>query len=250
MTDVRIFGSYDEMSVFAADYVARKIDEDPSLVMCLPTGGTPEGMYENLVRMYKRGKVNFSGVSILNMDEYCGLGRWDPQSYQYYFHEKLLDHVNVKSENVYMFDGCSADPTKSCADREELIEDLGGIGLTVGGAGRDDHVAFNMRGSRFDSRTRVVRLSEQTIADNCRYFLGVSESVPKYAMTIGIGTLLDSREVMLLANGTHKSAAVRRAIMENPSEECPASALQLHARSLWALDEAAASELLVSATPS
>jgi glucosamine-6-phosphate deaminase len=243
MPRVVMESSYERLSAFAAAEVARHLDEMPDLLLCLPTGGTPEGMYAELVRMYKNGKANFSSASITNLNEYCGLPKWHQQSYQRYLRDKLLDRVNANKERTYLMDGCAEDKGRYCTSVEERIRKLGGIDLCVLGIGTDGHIAFDMPGSAFDSRTRVARLSEQTIADNCRHFGNIRGNVPKHAVTMGIGTILDSRDIVLLANGERKADAVYRALKCEPDVSCPASALQLHEDALFILDEAAASKL-------
>ena len=215
ITKVEDYGS---MSEKAKNIVLEKIREHP-LVMALPTGGTPEMLYSLLVEEYKKG-LDFSRVVTFNLDEYVGLAPKNPNSYHYYMEEKFLKQVNVKKS--YIPNGMAQDLGKECAEYENRIKSEGGIDLAILGIGRNGHIAFNEPGTSFESRTHVVELDEETIKANSRF-----GNVPKRAITMGIETIMDSKEIILLVSGKEKAKAVKM-MVERITEEVPASILQKH----------------------
>ena len=239
---VLITKNYDELSEKAAKIIADAIRNKPNLVLGLATGGTPVGCYRELVRMYKEEELDFSRVVTFNLDEYIGLPPTHPQSYRYFMNENLFNHVNIRMENTHIPDGMTDDPQKTCEEFEKAIETAGGIDLQLLGIGANGHIAFNEPGSPFNSRTRVVEISEQTRKDNARFFQSIDE-VPRQAISMGIGTIMEARKIVLLASGARKADAVAKSVKGPITEEVPASILQKHPNCTFILDEAAASKL-------
>lgn len=233
-----------ELARVASDIIAGQVTAKSDSVLGLATGSTPEDTYRLLVDKHKNNGLDFSGVRTFNLDEYLGLPREHDQSYYWFMHDRLFNHINVKPENVHLPDGMAADPVKACADYEAHIKNAGGIDLQLLGVGGDGHIAFNEPGSSLSSRTRVKTLTEQTIRDNARLFFGGNEAeVPRFAITMGVGSILDSRKLLLLAAGEGK-ADVIKALAEGPvTTAVTASALQLHRDATVVIDKAAASKL-------
>ena len=209
--EVIICPTYEDMSLRAAHEMADLLNTKPNAVLGLATGSTPEGMYAELVRLHRGEGLDFSQVTTFNLDEYVGLPDSHAQSYHYFMKDKLLGHVNLPPQNVYIPSGTTRNHIAFCAWYEEQIRRCGGIDLQVLGIGGDGHIAFNEPGSSLGSRTRIKTLAEATILDNKRFF-GPDEEVPIYAITMGVGTILEARKLMLLANGEKKAEAVRKAI--------------------------------------
>ena len=230
---VLVTPDYRTLSRTAAELVLRAVRAKPALTLGLPTGNTPLGMYDELVRAYREQHLDFSNLRVFNVDEYAGLAKNDPHSYRAYMREHFFNHVNVPPENIHT-------PEQDTAYEKE-IADAGGMDLLVIGIGLNGHIAFNEPGSSFSSRTREVQLSPETIANARQHFGGAP--VPARAITIGIGTILDSRCIVLLATGPSKKAIVHRALHGPVSEAVPASVLQTHPNVVALVDEAASSEL-------
>ena len=226
----------------AADIFAQAIREKPDIVLGLATGGTPVGMYKELIRMHKEKGLNFSGVRSFNLDEYLGLSGNHPQSYRYFMDENLFNHININKLNTRVPDGKAQDFQISYQGYEQDIKAAGGIGLQLLGIGTNGHVAFNEPGSSGDSRTRVINLTENTIKDNARFFEDESE-VPRKAVTMGIGTILEARKIVLLASGTNKADAVAKAVKGPVSPDVPASFLQNHPDCTFIVDRESAAGL-------
>lgn len=233
---------YDQLSVAAAQEIARLVRAKPNAVLGLATGSTPLGLYRELVRMHRDEGLDFSKVTTFNLDEYVGLTPNNPQSYHYFMHENLFRHINVASQNVYIPSGTADDYQAFCAWYEDQIVARGGIDLQVLGIGSDGHIAFNEPSSSLGSRTRIKTLARQTIEDNARFF-DRAEDVPVYAVTMGVGTILEARAIVLLAHGPNKAEAVAAAIEGPVTSMVTASALQLHRDVACYLDQAAASKL-------
>lgn len=245
---VIINNNYDECSVWAANYVAYRIKSfRPSakkpFILGLCTGSTPLGMYNELIKMYKAGKISFENVVTFNMDEYIGLGPKDPQSYHYFMHENFFKHVNIPQANIHLLNGQTKDFTKECNHYEEMIKSYGKIHLFVGGVGSDGHIAFNEPGSALTSRTRVKTLASETVIANSRFFDNNIEKVPSQVLTVGIGTIMDAEEVMILATGSQKARAIHHAIEGSINHMWPISILQMHQHSVIVCDEQATNEL-------
>lgn len=239
---VTIKESYEEVSRAAAELIAARIRKKPSLVLGLATGSTPLGLYNELIRMHKEEGLSFSGVRTFNLDEYIGLPRSHPQSYFRFMHELLFRHIDIPEHSIHVPDGMAEDIEGHCDWYEEQIRMTGGIDLQVLGIGANGHIAFNEPGSSLGSRTRIKTLTEQTVKDNARFF-GSAEQVPKTAITMGIGTIMEAREVLLLASSPSKAGAIKAAIEGPIMAMVPASIIQMHRRATVIIDRDAASLL-------
>ena len=242
MVKVLIVKNYEELSLETALRIAEAVRSKPDIVLGLATGGTPLGCYRELIRMHREEGLSFSRVTTFNLDEYVGLPPSHPQSYHYYMFHNLFDHVDVRRENVHIPDGMAEDLDEECRRYEEAIKEAGGIDLQLLGIGRNGHIGFNEPGSPFDSRTRVVKLSEQTRKDNARFFNSIDE-VPTHAITMGIGTIMEARRIILIASGEAKAEAIAKAVKGPKTVDVPASALQDHPDCLFIIDKEAASLL-------
>ncbi|HEX5443728.1 MAG TPA: glucosamine-6-phosphate deaminase [Pirellulales bacterium] len=229
----------DGVSKRAARVVADLVRRRPNCVLGLATGSTPLGMYAELVRMHHEDGLDFSRVVTFNLDEYVGLSANHPQSYRYFMQRNLFDHINIDARDTHVPDGRALDFEAYCEQYERLIVEEGGIDLQVLGIGSDGHLAFNEPGSSLGSRTRLKTLTEETVRDNARFF-GGEEDVPRLAITMGVGTILESRQCLLLAAGKSKAKAIRDTIEGPITAQVTASALQLHRDVIAILDEEAA----------
>jgi glucosamine-6-phosphate deaminase len=237
---VLITRDYDEMSRRAAEVVSAVIR--PGAVLGLATGNTFLGCYRELVRMHREMGLDFSRVKTFNLDEYVGLSPAHPQSFRHFMDENFFNHVNIGAGNIHFLDGMADDLQHACQKFEEAIRAAGGIDLQLLGIGTNGHIAFNEPGSPFDSRTRVVELSEGTRRYNARFF-GSFDEVPTHALSMGIGTIMEAKKIVLLASGEGKAAAVAGAVEGPVTEQVPASVLQRHPDCTFIIDEAAASRL-------
>ncbi len=240
--EVIVTRDYDEMSKTAARVVAQVLNLKPNAVLGLATGSTPLGLYRELIRMHREDGLDFSQVTTFNLDEYVGLPRTHPQSYYYFMQENLFKHINVPKQNIYVPSGTTSNYAAFCQWYEQRIRECGGIDLQVLGIGTDGHIAFNEPSSSLGSRTRIKTLARQTIEDNARFF-GSPDEVPVYAITMGVGTILEARKIMLLASGRQKAPAVAAAIEGPVTSMITASALQLHRDAMCIIDREAASQL-------
>ncbi|EGG14743.1 glucosamine-6-phosphate isomerase [Cavenderia fasciculata] len=216
----------------------------PYLVLGLPTGSSPLPIYKLLVEYHKAGELSFKHVATFNMDEYLGLDKKHPFSYHYFMHENLFNHIDIDHRNVHILNGMASDATVECENYEKTIESYGGIDIFLGGMGVDGHIAFNEPGSSLASRTRLKSLTRETILVNSRFFDNVSQ-VPTQALTVGVGTILDAREVILIVTGHSKAMALYKTIEEGVSHMWTASALQMHKRAMIICDEEAIDELKI-----
>lgn len=234
-----------ELAEVAARVIREQILRKPNSVLGLATGSTPEQSYARLVKYHKEEGLDFSKVKTFNLDEYIGLPPSHDQSYYYFMHDRLFNHVNINEENVHVPSGMAPDPEAFCAWYEEEIEKAGGIDLQLLGIGGDGHIAFNEPGSSLASRTRVKTLTEQTIQDNAELFFGKGQEhlVPKFAITMGVGTILEARRLLLIAFGKRKAAIVKKLIEGPVTSMVTASALQLHPDATVVVDEEAAALL-------
>jgi len=234
---------------WSAVYIARRINESTKLsipfVLGLPTGSTPLGTYKELIELYKKGKVTFKNVITFNMDEYVGIPREHPQSYHSFMWNNFFSHIDILPENVNILNGNAVDLKSECADYENRISVAGGIDLFLGGVGADGHIAFNEPGSSLSSRTRDKALNQDTIMVNSRFFGNDVNKVPRYALTVGVGTVMDSKEVLILVTGHNKSRALHKAIEGGVNHMWTISALQLHSNGLIVCDESATIDLKV-----
>ena len=239
---VLVTKDYDEMSKEAAKRVAAMVRKKPDCVLGLATGSTPIGLYKELVRMHKEEGLDFSKVTTFNLDEYVGLPPEHNQSYHYFMWENLFKHINIDPRNVYIPQGMAENVDEFCEWYENRIKEVGGIDLQILGIGSNGHIAFNEPGSSLGSRTRIKTLKESTRRDNARFFSSIDE-VPKYAITMGIGTIMEAQEIILLASGKNKADALKKTVEGPITAMCPASALQLHRKATIIADEEAASFL-------
>jgi glucosamine-6-phosphate deaminase len=233
---------YDEMSKLAAQMFARVVRNNPRCVLGLATGSTPLGTYKELIRMHKEEGLDFSQVVTFNLDEYVGLNHEHDQSYWYFMYNNLFKHINIRIENVHVPTGDAEDIEAMCCEYENMIEDFGGIDIQLLGIGGNGHIAFNEPGTAISSRTSWVALTETTIADNARFFKSANE-VPRFAVSMGMGTILEAREVILLANKESKADAIAKSVEGPITAMVPASALQLHGNCTFITDAPAASKL-------
>lgn len=241
---------YVTVSQWAANYVAAKIlqfspTSEKLFVLGLPTGSSPIGMYRHLIKLCKDGIVSFENVITFNMDEYVGLAQNHPQSYHTFMWENFFQHVDIKNENVNILNGNAEDLEKECVDFEEKIKSVGGIHLFLGGIGADGHIAFNEPASSFQSRTRQKTLTTNTILANSRFFDNDINKVPKTALTVGVATIMDAKEVLIIVNGENKARALRHAVEEPMSQMWTISALQMHQHGMIVCDYDACVELKV-----
>lgn len=232
----------ESVSRTAARFVARLVERHPTCVLGLATGGTPLGMYKELIRLHREQQLDFSRVVTFNLDEYVGLEPTHPQSYRYFMQQNLLSHINIDQRNTHVPDGRALDFEQYCRQYEKRIHDEGGIDLQVLGIGSDGHIAFNEPGSSLGSRTRLKTLTAETVRDNARFF-GSEADVPRLAVTMGVGTILESRQCLLLACGPTKAQAIRDTVEGPVTAQVTASALQLHRDVIAVIDEQAASLL-------
>lgn len=245
-----IESDYDLLSKWAANYVVERINaaqptREKPFVLGLPTGSSPEGMYRELVKAYQEGRVSFTNVMTFNMDEYVGLPESHPESYHSFMARHLFDHIDCPKENIHILNGNARDLAEECRHYEQMIVEAGGIDLFIGGIGPDGHIAFNEPGSSLRSRTRVKSLTTDTRIANSRFFDNDPKKVPAHALTVGVGTVMDAHEVLILVNGHHKARALQAAVEGGITQMWTISALQLHEHGIIVCDEAAADELKV-----
>ncbi|WP_041178083.1 glucosamine-6-phosphate deaminase [Borrelia recurrentis] len=245
-----IRATYNEISRWAANHVARKIKEweptkEKPFILGLPTGSSPIGMYQNLIELNKLNKISFENVITFNMDEYIGLDKNHPESYYSFMWNNFFSHINIQKENINILNGNAINLINECKKYEKKIKSYGGITLFVGGIGPDGHIAFNEPGSSLKSRTRIKTLTQDTIIANSRFFENDINKVPKSSLTVGVGTIMDSKEVMIIVNGHNKSRALKHAIEKGVNHMWPISILQLHKNAIIVSDEAATYELKV-----
>lgn len=239
-----------QMAQWAANYIAAKINNakptsEKPFKLGLPTGSSPLNTYKALIKLYESGAVSFENVITFNMDEYIGLPAAHPQSYHTFMWDNFFSHIDVKKENVHILNGMADDPEAECAAYESAIENAGGIDLFLGGIGPDGHIAFNEPGSSLSSRTRVKTLTTDTVLANSRFFDNDVNKVPKTALTVGVGTVLDAKEVLILVNGHHKARALYHAVEGSINHMWTISALQLHQKGIIVCDYDACAELKV-----
>jgi len=247
---ILIHEDYQSLSKWVAYYVTQKINEaQPTeknpFVLGLPTGSSPIGTYRELVQIYKAGLVSFENVVTFNMDEYVGIPEDHPESYHYFMWSNLFSYVDIKKENVNILDGNSKDLEAECERYEEKIKAVGGIELFLGGIGPDGHIAFNEPGSSLSSRTRIKTLTYDTIVANSRFFDNDIKKVPKTALTVGVGTVMDARKLLIIISGYQKARALQRVVEESVNHMWTVSMLQLHRKGMICCDEESTMELKV-----
>ena len=240
---------YNQLSKWAANYVIERINaaknQTKPFVLGLPTGSSPEGMYAELVKAYKEGRVSFKNVVTFNMDEYVGLPESHPQSYHSFMAEHLFNHIDCPKENIHILNGNAEDLQAECEHYEDMIREAGGIDLFLGGIGPDGHIAFNEPGSSLRSRTRIKTLTSDTRIANSRFFDNDPEKVPAHALTVGVGTVMDAKEVLSLVNGHNKAEALQAAVEGGITQKWTISALQMHEHGTIVCDESATDKLTV-----
>jgi len=242
--------NYELLSKWAADYIAAKINKakptaEKPFVLGLPTGSSPLGTYKELINLYKEGIISFKHVITFNMDEYVGLPKEHPESYHSFMWNNFFSHIDIQPENANILNGNAPDLEAECAGYEERIKKTGGIDLFLGGIGADGHLAFNEPGSSLSSRTRIKSLTTDTIIVNSRFFGGDINQVPKTALTVGIGTVMDAKEVLIVVNGHNKARALQQAVEGSVNQMWTITALQLHPKGIIVCDEASCVELKV-----
>lgn len=238
------------LAQWAANYIAAKInDAAPSpqhpFKLGLPTGSSPLKTYKALIKLYERGVVSFENVITFNMDEYVGLPQDHPESYHSFMWNNFFGHIDIPKENVHILNGNAENLKLECQAYEDTIKAVGGIDLFLGGIGPDGHIAFNEPGSSLASRTRVKTLTTDTIIANSRFFDNDVDKVPKTALTVGVGTVLDAKEVLILVNGHHKARALHHAVEGGITQMWTISALQMHPKGIIVCDYDACAELTV-----
>src|SRR3990172_8647502 len=239
---VTVKEDYDAMSREAAQLVAERLRKKPNLVLGLATGSTPLGSYKELIRMHQKEGLDFSKVTTFNLDEYIGLSPDHTQSYHHFMMENFFKHINVDHRYMHIPHGMASDIEAHCEWYEEQIKKVGGIDLQILGIGANGHLAFNEPGSSLGSRTRIKTLTDQTVKDNARFFQTMDE-VPKTAITMGIGTIMEAKEVVLMASKASKAEAIRAAIEGPVTHMVPASIIQMHRKAYVIVDKEAASKV-------
>ena len=247
---ILIHKDYDTLSKWIAYYVARNINlkkptPDRPFVLGLPTGSSPLGTYNELVELHKAGKVSFQNVVTFNMDEYVGLREDHPESYHYFMEHNFFKHIDIPRENINIPNGNAPDLEKECLDYEQRISDCGGIDLFLGGIGVDGHLAFNEPGSSLTSKTRIKTLTLDTRIANSRFFDHDVHKVPKTALTVGLGTIMSAREVLIIINGYKKARALHQVVEQGVNHMWTGSMLQLHRYGIIVCDDEATMELKV-----
>lgn len=231
---------YNDMSRKAANIISAQIIMKPHCVLGLATGSTPIGIYEQLVEWYKKGDLDFSEVTTLNLDEYKGIARENEQSYYYFMNEKLFSKVNINPKRTFLPDGMEPDSGKACADYNRIIEEAGGVDLQLLGLGHNGHIGFNEPGMAFEAQTHCVNLTESTMKANQRFFASADE-VPRQAYTMGIKTIMQAKKIVVVVSGEDKAKIVKEAFLGTITPRIQASVLQLHNDVTLVADEAALS---------
>lgn len=240
--------NYDKSAKWVAEYIAYKIKafrptKDKPFVLGLPTGSTPIGVYEKLIEMFKKREISFENVVTFNMDEYIGLPATHKQSYAYFMNEHFFKSIDIRKENIHQLDGMTKDYVKECLEYEKKIKKFGKINLFFGGLGTDGHIAFNEPGSSLSSRTRVKTLTQNTREVNSRFFDNDINKVPKHVLTVGVQTIMDAEEVVIMATGENKSTAIKQAVEGSVNHMWTVSVLQMHQYGIIVCDDPATAEL-------
>lgn len=233
---------YEDMSRKAANIISAQVIMKPDCVLGLATGSTPIGLYKQLVEWFEKGDLDFSKVQTVNLDEYKGLNRENNQSYYYFMHDNLFDHINIPKENTHLPNGMEMDSEKECARYTKLIQSMGGVDLQLLGIGHNGHIGFNEPSESFDKEVHCVNLTQSTIEANKRFFAS-ADDVPKQAYTMGIKTIMQAKKILIVANGEGKADIVRDAFFGPITPQVPASVLQLHNDVTLVADEAALSKV-------
>lgn len=239
---VIVVKNYEEMSLEAAKFMAELVNDKPQAVLGLATGGTPVGMYEDLIKMNKEGKVDFSKVTTVNLDEYVGLSGDHKKSYRFFMNDTLFNHINIDKSKTFVPNGLAENIEEECANYDNRIVELGGIDLQLLGLGGNGHIAFNEPDSHLVVGSHLTDLTQDTIDANARFFASANE-VPQTAVTMGLGGIMQAKKILLIASGQGKADAVKAMMNGKITTECPASMLQMHRDVTIIIDEAAAAKL-------
>jgi glucosamine-6-phosphate deaminase len=245
---VLIHNNYINLCKWTAGYISEKINNfDPApekpFVIGLPTGSSPLGVYAELINLYKQGSLSFRNVIAFNMDEYVGISESNPQSFHFFMDKNLFNHIDIPRENINILNGNAPNLEKECLNFEEKIEQYGGIHLFLGGTGINGHIAFNEPGSDFQSKTRVVTLTPKTLSDNSRFFNNDVTRVPARALTVGIDTIMEAKELIIIIYGKNKAHALQKVIEEGVDPFWPVSVIKLHQHATIVCDKEATAEL-------
>lgn len=247
---ILIHEHYQSLSKWTAYYVASKINAfnptpEKPFVLGLPTGSSPLGTYAELIELVKQGDLSFQNVVTFNMDEYIGIPEDHPESYHYFMYKNFFSHIDIQEENIHILDGNAKDLNKECEDYEAKIESYGGIHLFLGGIGPDGHIAFNEPGSSLSSKTRIKSLTFDTVLANSRFFENDMKQVPKTALTVGVDTVMQAKEVIIIINGYNKARALQQVVEEGVNHMWTVSVLQLHPKGMIVCDDESTFELKV-----
>jgi len=234
--------NYEDMSRKAANIISAQVTMKPNCILGLATGSSPVGTYQQLIKRYENGDLNFSKVSSINLDEYKGLPDDNPRSYRYFMNDNLFNHINIKKEQTYVPDGTEKDSTKACAAYNDLINSSGGIDLQLLGLGHNGHIGFNEPADSFEKETHCVDLTESTIEANTRFFAS-EDDVPKQAYTMGIGNIMNARKIVVVVSGAEKAEILKQVLAGPITPQVPASILQLHPDVTIVADSAALSKI-------
>ena len=240
--NVLIYESEEQIGIAAGNYMCGQVLQKPDSVLGLATGSTPLKPYGQMIELYKKGVVDFSSVTTFNLDEYVNLDIKDKNSYHSFMHENLFDHINIPEESINFLNGNAEDLEQECKDYEQKIKNAGGIDIQLLGIGSNGHIAFNEPADCFQRWSHVVTLKESTVQDNSRFFNSIEE-VPTQAVTMGIGSIMQAKKILIIALGANKAKAIKQLIDGNVTPMCPASVLQFHTDVTLMLDKAAASLL-------
>ena len=227
--------SYKKLSEKAEEIILKDIFKKSNLVLGLATGSTPLRLYKLLIKSFKDGKMDFSKVKTFNLDEYCGLKKNNSQSYYFFMNKNLFSKINIKKENIHILNGAAKDKKKECAEYEKKIKEAGGIDLQILGIGKNGHIGFNEPGSLLNSRTRLIKLDERTRKDNARFFKSKNK-IPKFALTMGVASILEAKKIILLAR-KDKKKIIRQVLKAGVSPQIPASFLKLHPNCIFIIEE-------------
>ncbi|MDD6603053.1 MAG: glucosamine-6-phosphate deaminase [Eubacteriales bacterium] len=240
--NVLVFDTEEQIGIAAGYYMCGQVLQKPDSVLGLATGSTPIKAYDHMIKLYRQGAVDFSQVTTFNLDEYCNLDIKDKNSYHSFMYENLFNNINIPDENINFLDGNAADVEQECKNYEKKIKQAGGIDIQLLGIGSNGHIAFNEPAESFQRWSHIVALKESTIKDNSRFFNSIEE-VPTHALTMGIGSIMQAKRILIIALSEHKAKAVKQVIDGQVTPQCPASVLQFHPDVTLMLDKGAASLL-------
>jgi len=244
INNIKIYAeeTYEDMSARAAEIFCQELKEKPNGIFGFATGSTPIGLYKELIKRYENGEIDFSGITSFNLDEYYPIKKSSDQSYDYFMKDNLFNHINIRPENINIPNGEASDAQQECLRYEEKINSSPGIDLQILGLGENGHIAFNEPSDSFTEMTNYIELTESTISANSRMF-DSTDDVPKHALTMGIGTIMNAKKILLLINSERKAKAAKEALFGEVTPECPASILQKHPDVVVVVDKAVADVL-------